>query len=76
MQTQPLTALRDRFESLDIKLLTDYNIGQTTHVISKKRNTAKGLQALINGRHIVTESFLDAITTVVTPLWTEASPPL
>lgn len=72
MQTQPLTSLRDRFESLDIKLLTDYNIGQTTHVISKKRNTAKGLQALINGRHIVTESFLDAITAVVTPPSKEA----
>ncbi|KAH8173787.1 hypothetical protein LIA77_05206 [Sarocladium implicatum] len=67
MQTQPLTSLRDRFESLDIKLLTDYNIEQTTHVVSKKRNTAKGLQALINGRYIVTESFLDAVTAATTP---------
>lgn len=33
----------------------------TTHVVSKKRNTAKGLQALINGRFVVTESFLDAV---------------
>jgi hypothetical protein len=30
-------------------------------VVSKKRNTAKGLQALINGRFIVAESFLDAL---------------
>ncbi|TFB07238.1 hypothetical protein CCMA1212_000871 [Trichoderma ghanense] len=62
LQTQPLNSLKERFEQLDIKLLTDYSVKHTTHVISKKRNTAKGLQALINGRHIVTESFLDAIS--------------
>jgi hypothetical protein len=61
LQTQPLLSLRQRFEQLDIKLLVDYNIQTTTHVVSKKRNTAKGLQALINGKFIVTESFLDAV---------------
>ncbi|PNP58494.1 hypothetical protein THARTR1_01510 [Trichoderma harzianum] len=64
LQTQPLTSLKERFEQLDIKLLTDYSIKHTTHVISKKRNTAKGLQALINGKYIVTETFLDAISSV------------
>ncbi|KAL7939694.1 hypothetical protein V8C35DRAFT_287392 [Trichoderma chlorosporum] len=64
MQTQPLTSLKERFEQLDIKLLTDYSVKHTTHVISKKRNTAKGLQALINGKFIVTETFLDAISSV------------
>ncbi|KAL7943299.1 hypothetical protein V8C42DRAFT_330293 [Trichoderma barbatum] len=64
LQTQPLTSLKERFEQLDIKLLTDYSVKHTTHVISKKRNTAKGLQALINGRFIVTETFLDAISSV------------
>ncbi|PFH56472.1 hypothetical protein XA68_16465 [Ophiocordyceps unilateralis] len=49
LQTQPLRSLRERFESLDIKLLTDYVPESTTHVVSKKRNTAKGLQALIYG---------------------------
>ncbi|KAL7924082.1 hypothetical protein ACQKWADRAFT_287204 [Trichoderma austrokoningii] len=68
MQTQPLTSLQERFEQLDIKLLTDYSIKHTTHVISKKRNTAKGLQALINGKYIVTESFLDAVSSVTAPL--------
>ncbi|KAF9773837.1 hypothetical protein IL306_008265 [Fusarium sp. DS 682] len=48
------------FEQLDIKLVTEY-VDSTTHVVSKKRNTAKGLQALINGKHIVTETFLDAV---------------
>ncbi|KAJ4266232.1 hypothetical protein NW762_004213 [Fusarium torreyae] len=60
LQTDPLTTLRERFEQLDIKLVTEYATS-TTHVVSKKRNTAKGLQALINGKHIVTETFLDAV---------------
>ncbi|KAL5607475.1 hypothetical protein FOBRF1_007972 [Fusarium oxysporum] len=61
LQIDPLTTLRKRFEQLDIKLVTEY-VDSTTHVVSKKRNTAKGLQALINGKHIVTETFLDAVS--------------
>ncbi|KAM3524016.1 hypothetical protein MY4038_007921 [Beauveria bassiana] len=61
LQAKPINALRSRFEQLDIKLLVDYNIDFTTHVVAKKRNTAKGLQALINGKFLVTESFLDAV---------------
>ncbi|VTO81795.1 unnamed protein product [Fusarium graminearum] len=60
LQTDPLATLRERFEQLDIKIVHEY-INTTTHVVSKKRNTAKGLQALVNGRHIVTETFLDAV---------------
>nr|RBQ89815.1 hypothetical protein FVER53263_03924 [Fusarium verticillioides] len=60
LQTDPSTTLRKRFEQFDIKLVTEY-VESTTHVVSKKRNTAKGLQALINGKHIVTETFLDAV---------------
>lgn len=62
LQAKPIDGLRSRFEQLDIKLLVDYNIDFTTHVVAKKRNTAKGLQALINSKFIVTESFLDAVT--------------
>ncbi|XWW95226.1 hypothetical protein V2A60_003180 [Cordyceps javanica] len=65
---KPISALQSRFEQLDIKLLVDYNIDFTTHVVAKKRNTAKGLQALINGQFIVTESFLDAITKAADPV--------
>ena len=61
LQSQSLTLLRERFEQLDVKLVTEYK-EQTTHVVSKKRNTAKGLQALIHGKYIVNETFLDAIT--------------
>lgn len=46
---------------MDIKLLTDYDVERTTHVVSRKRNTAKGLQALINSKYVITESFLDAV---------------
>ncbi|KAH7156520.1 hypothetical protein EDB81DRAFT_393709 [Dactylonectria macrodidyma] len=60
MQKNPLAQLQDRFEQMDIKLMTDFTC-TTTHVVSKKRNTAKGLQALINGKYIVNESFLDAV---------------
>lgn len=36
-------------------------MGQTTHVVSNKRNTAKSLQALINGKYIVTDAFIEAV---------------
>lgn len=70
LQTQPLATLRQRFEHLDIKLVTDY-VDSTTHVVSKKRNTAKGLQALINGRFIVNETFLDAVSQAAEPIENE-----
>lgn len=61
MQSQPLESLKQQFQPVGIKLLNEYNVKYTTHVVSKKRNTAKGLQALVNGKYIVTESFLDAV---------------
>lgn len=61
LQTDPFSRLRDSLEQLDIKISHEYNIRYTTHVVSKKRNTPKGLQALINGRCIVTDGFVDAI---------------
>lgn len=63
----PLAALRNRLEDTDIKAINNYVIGQTTHVVQGKRNTAKGLQALINGKYIVTDSFVDALIYATTP---------
>ncbi|KAL8670320.1 MAG: hypothetical protein Q9168_005136 [Polycauliona sp. 1 TL-2023] len=63
----PLSLLQNRLEHTDIKLLGPYVIGQTTHVVQAKRNTAKGLQALINGKHIVTETFIDALVYATAP---------
>lgn len=67
LQAEPLISLQQRFENLDIKLSTDYHIEHTTHVVSKKRNTAKGLQALLNAKFVVTETFLDAIARAAQP---------
>lgn len=61
LKNDPLTTLRAELEQLDIKFLTDYNARATTHVVSKKRNTSKGLQALINGKYIVTSTFTDSV---------------
>lgn len=41
--------------------------------MAKKRNTSKGLQALINGRYIVTDTFITAIAEAATSTGTEKS---
>ncbi len=63
----PLITIRNRLEDLDIKAITSYLVEKTTHVVSSKRNTAKGLQALINAKYIVAESFIEALVYVTTP---------
>ena len=63
----PLIPIRSRLEDLDIKAITHYIIDKTTHVVASKRNTAQGLQALINGKYIVTDSFVDAVVYTATP---------
>ena len=63
----PLVNYRNRLEDLDMKVVIPYVVGVTTHVVSTKRNTAKGLQALINGKYIVTETYIDAIVYTTTP---------
>ncbi|KAK5659271.1 hypothetical protein OQA88_1363 [Cercophora sp. LCS_1] len=65
LRADPWTTLREGLEQLDIKYSSEYE-PSTTHVVSKKRNTSKGLQALINGRYIVTDSFITAIVEAAT----------
>ncbi|KAL2126069.1 hypothetical protein VTI74DRAFT_1827 [Chaetomium olivicolor] len=65
LRADPWTRLRDSLEQLDIKYSAEYE-RETTHVVSKKRNTSKGLQALINGKYIVTDSFINAIVDAAT----------
>ena len=64
LRADPWTRLRDSLEQLDIKYSAEYE-SATTHVVSKKRNTSKGLQALINGKYLVTDSFISAIVEAV-----------
>jgi hypothetical protein len=59
--------MRTRLEPLDIKTVIPYVIEKTTHVVATKRNTAKGLQALINARYIVTDTFVDSLALAATP---------
>ncbi|KAM7223569.1 hypothetical protein V8F06_001043 [Rhypophila decipiens] len=65
LRADPWTTLRDSLEQLDIKFSAEYE-QETTHVVLKKRNTSKGLQALINGKFIVTDSFIGDIVAAAT----------
>ncbi|KAI8956885.1 hypothetical protein F5Y11DRAFT_125531 [Daldinia sp. FL1419] len=67
LRADPLSRLREDLEQLDVKFLAHYDVQSTTHVVSKKRNVPKGLQALVSGRYIVTEGFYNAIITAATP---------
>ncbi|KAL4805320.1 hypothetical protein BDV18DRAFT_140692 [Aspergillus unguis] len=62
-----LARFRSRLEEFDIKTIEDYLVNVTTHVVQTKRNTAKGLQALVNGIYIVDYSFIDALVYAATP---------
>ena len=62
-----ITAHRQsKVEKYDMKTLESL-IPFTTHVIAAKRNTSIGLQALINGRYIVTEDYLNAVAKACEP---------
>lgn len=63
----PLAQARSRLEDLDIKTVIPYISDKTTHVVQSKRNTAKGLQALVNGKHIVQDSYIENIVYAATP---------
>ncbi|KAI1465308.1 uncharacterized protein F4812DRAFT_117469 [Daldinia caldariorum] len=67
LRADPLSKLREDLEQLDVKFIARYDVRSTTHVVSKKRNVPKGLQALVNGRYLVTEGFYNAIITAATP---------
>ncbi|KAI9656409.1 MAG: hypothetical protein M1831_004661 [Alyxoria varia] len=62
-----LEPFKVRLEPLDIKTIYPYVIDSTTHLVASRRNTTKGLQALINAKHIVTEQYLSAVSTAATP---------
>ncbi|KAI1622341.1 hypothetical protein EDD37DRAFT_469775 [Exophiala viscosa] len=56
-----------RVQTLDIKAISNFTSEHTTHVVANKRNTAKGLLALITGKHLVAESYIDALEYSATP---------
>lgn len=67
LAADPWAAIRQRLEPFDVKYIAEYDHVNTTHVVSKRRNTSKVLQALITGRHIVVEGFVQAIVEAATP---------
>ena len=66
-QKDVLHAKRERLEAYDIKTVAEYVFDTTTHVVAGKRNTVFGLQALIQARYIVKESYVDALVYAATP---------
>ncbi|EEP77541.1 predicted protein [Uncinocarpus reesii 1704] len=62
----PLIHAQSRLEDLDIKTVIQYLPGKTSYVVQKRRNTAKGLQALINGKHIVEPAYIEHIVYAAT----------
>ncbi|KXT09470.1 hypothetical protein AC579_8667 [Pseudocercospora musae] len=52
---------RQKLEALDIKLVTEYIANQTTHVVTKKRNTAIALRGFLEGKWVVGHNYVDAL---------------
>ncbi len=68
LKSNPYTHLYNLLGPLDIRVLEDYTPGVTTHLVAKKRNTSKGLQALIDGKYIVhNDTFIQALVAAATP---------
>ncbi|KAK4508161.1 hypothetical protein PRZ48_001899 [Zasmidium cellare] len=67
---------KQKLEGCDVKLATDYVTNTTTHVVAKKRNTSAGLQALVQGKWVVTSSWVDALAEVVKKKGPEEASPL
>ncbi|KAK7738593.1 hypothetical protein SLS53_006115 [Cytospora paraplurivora] len=67
LRNDPWVQIRQKLEPIDIKYLAEYDYANTTHVMSKKRSTSKVLQALINGKYIVHETFIQAVIEAATP---------
>ena len=60
----PMKDWRDKVEKYDVKTIEAFVPGQTKYVCADKRNTSKGLQALVNGAYIVLNTYVDAIFAV------------
>lgn len=66
-QSDFLSPKRALLEPFDIKTVATFVLNQTTYVVASKRNTVPGLQALITGKHIVDNSYVDALVCATTP---------
>ena len=62
-----LKTKQDRLKPMGIKTINDFASEFTTHLVASKRNTPKGLQALICGKYLVADSYVDALEYASTP---------
>ena len=56
-----LKSNRSKLEPFDIKIITEFLLNSTTHVLAAKRNLPKVLQGILGAKYIVTESYVDAL---------------
>ena len=61
----PLVGWQQKLAQTDIKVVPEYVTNETTHTIAKKRNTPAALQALLQGRWLVTEGFAEDLAVAV-----------
>ncbi|KAJ4420259.1 hypothetical protein N0V82_004470 [Gnomoniopsis sp. IMI 355080] len=66
-QANALVTVQQALEPLDIKYVTDNRANGFTHLVSKKRNSSRVMQALINCQLIVSQAFTDAVVRAAVP---------
>lgn len=67
-QGDPLALIRPGLEPLDIKFVTNGKpAAAITHVVSKRKNQPKVLEALINCHFVVNHKFIDAVVSAAKP---------
>ena len=59
--SEALAGVLEQLDGADVKLALDFVTNVTTHAVTKKRNNAVCLQALVQGRWVVTAEFIDAL---------------
>ena len=64
-KADPLVGWQQKLAQTDIKVVPEYVTNETTHTIAKKRNTPAALQALLQGRWLVTEGFAEDLAVAV-----------
>lgn len=71
---EAVKTIRELLEPLDIKYTLDSKVtSAVTHVHSRKRNTPRVLQALVDGKNVIMEGFTDAIARAAVPRFNEDS---
>ncbi|KAK3058054.1 hypothetical protein LTR09_001131 [Extremus antarcticus] len=60
-----LAAHREKFQQTGVKVVSEYITNVTTHCVAKKRNTVPVLQALLQGKWLVTDDYVEAVAVLM-----------